>query len=672
MCGLVGILHLRDFLETSNTAIALRRMLASIRHRGPDQFGLYLDSRVGLGSARLSIIDLFSGQQPIANEDGTVWVVFNGEIFNYLELRPQLEARGHRFTTNSDTEVLVHMYEEFGPDFLAQCNGQFAIALWDSRTQTLFLARDRLGVRPLFYTMAGDTLIFGSEVKALLNSGQVRAELEPVALDQVFTYWSALSPRTVFKGIKEVPPGSYLMVRQDQITVNAYWQLRFPLVEASPAQRSWQDYLDELTSLLIDAVQLRLRADVPVGAYLSGGLDSSLIATIIRNYTGNRLDTFSVTFSDPAFDESAYQRQMARFLGTDHQVVHITSADVGRAFPAVIWHTETPLLRTGPVPLFLLSKLVRDSNYKVVLTGEGADEFLAGYNIFKEAKIRRFWARQPQSRLRPQLFQRLYQYIGSLSQVNTDYLAAFFGEGLTDVTSPDYSHMTRWRNTSRIKRFFTEEVRQAGADQADPAVAYPPDFATWDPLHQAQYLEITTFLSQYLLSSQGDRVSMGHSVEGRFPFLDYRVVEFCNHLPPSLKLHGLTEKYLLRKLGATCLPEDIWHRPKHPYRAPITSSFLRSVSSPNGPTPDYVREMLSPEQLQAAGLFKPAAVSHLVRKIEQGLPASETDDMTLVGILSSQLVYHQFIAHFIPAQPLSHADNVKVCLGQDVSQGEFS
>ncbi|MSR64383.1 MAG: asparagine synthase (glutamine-hydrolyzing) [Verrucomicrobiae bacterium] len=406
MCGIAGIVNLAAGAPPDERQ--LRQMLAMIRHRGPDEFGIYLDDAVGLGNARLSIIDLSGGQQPIANEDGTLWIVFNGEIFNYVELRPELEAKGHRFATHSDTEVLLHLYEEYGPKCLERLNGQFAFAVWNTRDQSLFLARDRLGVRPLFYTRTGGRLIFGSEIKAILSDPGVRAEIDPVTLEQVFTFWSPLSPRTIFKDIVELPPGHWLLAKRGEVTVNRYWQMSFAEVPAS------RDYLEEFESLLVDAAKIRLRADVPVGAYLSGGLDSSTIAAIIRNFTSNRLDTFSITFSDADFDESSYQQQMAKFLGTDHQVVHATHEDIGRIFPDVIWHAEVPLTRTAPAPMFLLSKLVQDRGYKVVLTGEGADEFLAGYDIFKEAKVRRFWAGQPESKWRSRLFQRLYPDIAKL------------------------------------------------------------------------------------------------------------------------------------------------------------------------------------------------------------------------------------------------------------------
>ncbi len=627
-------------------------MLAMIRHRGPDQFGIYLDEQVGLGSARLSIIDLSTGQQPISNEDGTLWIVFNGEIFNYLELRPELEARGHRFTTETDTEVLLHLYEEFGPACLGRLNGQFAFAIWNVRDQSVFLGRDRLGVRPLFYTQADGALIFGSEMKAILSDPRVTAEIDPIALDQVFTYWSSLAPRTIFRGINELPPGHYLRARHGKITVTRYWQLSFEARSGSAA-----DYLDEFRALLTDATRIRLRADVPVGAYLSGGLDSSIIAALIRR-AGHHLDTFSIAFSDPRFDESQYQRQMADFLGTEHQVVYATHADIGRVFPEVIWHTETPVLRTAPAPMFLLSQLVRDSGFKVVLTGEGADEFLGGYDIFKEAKIRRFWAGQPDSQRRPLLLARLYPDIDLTS--GSAFLAAFFRQGLAETDAPYYSHVLRWRNGRRARRFFSGELRHAvetGLREQAHGVDYPKDFMKWGPLERAQYLEAAIFLSQYLLSAQGDRVAMAHSIEGRFPFLDHRVVEFCCRLPSGVKMRGLIEKCLLKKLGCELLPTAIWQRQKRPYRAPIHRSFF------NGCTPGYVREELAPKQIKARGLFEPVAVTQLVDKIERGLPIRETDDMALAGIISTQLVHHRFVENFQMPAPLSDRDDLKVCRG---------
>jgi asparagine synthase (glutamine-hydrolysing) len=661
MCDIVGICGIHG--AHAARVSTLRTMLGMIRHRGPDQFGIYLDEQAALGNARLSILDLNTGQQPISNEDGSLWIVFNGEVFNHPELRVELEARGHRFTTSCDTETVLHAYEEYGPDCLSRFNGQFAIAIWDARNHTLFMARDRLGVRPLFYTLSGGSLVFGSEIKAVLAYPGMKASMDPVALDQIFTFWSPLSPRSCFQGIQELPPGHFLLLRDGQIRVQPYWELSFPEEGAAPL-RSREQCAAELRELLIDATRIRLRADVPVGAYLSGGLDSSTITAIIRHHTSNPLETFSISFDDPGFDESGYQTQMARHLGTDHHVVHATHADIGRVFPEVVWHAETPMLRTSPAPMFLLSKLVRDHRFKVVLTGEGADEFLAGYDLFKEAKIRRFWAGRPDSSLRPELFSRIYPWISGLTQGASAYASAFFGMGLSDTDARDYSHRIRWRTTARAKRFFSADLmdRIRAAEPPSTLVPdYPAGFDGWAPLHRAQFLEISIFLSQYLLSSQSDRMAMGHSVEGRFPFLDHRVVSFCNRLHPNLKLHGLTEKYLLKEVSREWLPPEIVDRPKQPFRAPIHRAFF------NDAPPEYLEELLSPAAIHGSGFFNPGAVSSLVAKLKQGHGLSETDDMALAGIISTQLVGRQFVSQFSTSTPLNERDDVKVVLGSGVT-----
>ena len=660
MCGIVGLLNPKGAPPVEEET--LRQMLGMIRHRGPDQFGIYRDERVGLGAARLSIVDLHTGQQPIANEDSTLWIVFNGEIFNYLELRRELESGGHRFSTHTDTEVVLHLYEDLGPACLERLNGQFAIAIWDARTENMFLARDRLGIRPLFYTIVAGVLIFGSEIKAILADARVSATIDPLALEQTFTFWNPLSPRTIFRDIVELPPGHFLQTGEGAPRIQAYWEIDFSPPSSKGDQRDGSrklaDHIEEFSDLLVDATRLRLRADVPVGAYLSGGLDSSTIASIVRNFSRNELDTFSIAFHDADYDESEYQNQMARLLGTKHQVVRASHADIGRVFPEVVWHTEVPLMRTAPAPMFMLSKLVRDCGYKVVLTGEGADEFLAGYDIYKEAMIRRFWARNPTSTRRPLLLRRLYRDIPGFAGSSSAFLAAFFGDQLTHTDAPWYSHFIRWRNNRRACRFLSEEIAHQAPLLSSgllDQVKIPGRFARWGSLARAQYLEIAIFLSGYLLSSQGDRVAMGHSVEGRFPFLDCRVVNYCNRLPENLKLRGLNGKYLLKQCARKWLPEVIWRRPKHPYRAPVHRSFFGKAS------PEYVRDLCSRESLRETGLFKPAMVGQLFKKMEQGRPISETDDMALAGIISSQLVFHQFVKDFRKSRPLDERDHVRIC-----------
>ena len=612
-------------------------MLCVERHRGPEVAGIHLAQHIGLGHDRLSIIDLSGGLQPICNEDGTLWIICNGEVFNYIELREELLSRGHRFRTSSDTEVILHLYEEVGPDCLQRLNGQYAVALWDGRTRSLCLARDRMGVRPLFYTQVGGRLLFASEIKALFADSRVPAEIDPVVLDQVFTYWAPLPGRTAFKDIFELPPAHYMLVNQQGTTLRRYWALDFSGEGREHHTEGW--YAERLLELLVDATRLRLRADVPVGAYLSGGLDSSTIAAIVKRYTGNSLRTFSVAFSDRHFDERAFQERMASHLGTEHISIECTDADIAEVFPDVVRHVETPILRTAPAPMFMLSGLVRQNNLKVVLTGEGSDEFLGGYDIFKEALLRRFWAVNPHSKARPLLLKKLYGDVKGMSATAQSYLEAFFRNGLTETDDPAYSHLVRWRNTARIKRMFSAGTRAAidGRAIADLSEALEGIKGDWHALSKAQFVETRTFLSQYLLSSQGDRVAMAHAVEGRFPFLDHRLVEFAATIPPHLRLRGLNEKYILKKAVADLLPTEVLARTKRPYRAPIRNAFLGDGA------PAYVGEALSEEAVAAAGIFEPRAVSMLVRKCREAAEVGEADSMALVGVLSTQLLHRFFV-----------------------------
>jgi len=615
-------------------------MIGQLRHRGPDGDGFFCDDQAGLAHARLSIIDLAGGRQPIHNEDRTVWVSFNGEIFNYLELRAVLERQGHHFYTHSDTEVIVHLYEQHGDAFVQHLNGQFAIALWDQPRRRLVLARDRTGIRPLFYTRNRDRLLFASEIKALFAHAEVPRRLNLEALAQVFTYWSPLAPATVFDGVSALPPGHLLVAEGGRLQVRCYWDWAFPPPPV-PADRPAEEYAEELRALLIDAVRLQLRSDVPVGAYLSGGLDSSVVTSIIRNFTDVPLRTFSVTFDDAEFDESAFQDELVGYLGTRHTALRVGTHDIGSAFPQVIWHTETPIVRTAPAPLMLLSARVRDEGYKVVLTGEGADEVFGGYDLFKEAKIRRFWARQPASKIRPRILERLYPYLKHSPASNRAFSERFFRQGLEHKDRAFFAHIPRWTTTRRIAQFFSPEVQRATA-ALDPYAAIlrtlPPDIERWVPLGRDQYVEAHTLMSGYLLCSQGDRVAMANSVEGRFPFLDHRLIEFANRLPPRYKLMGLTEKYLLKKAVTGLLPESVRTRTKQPYRAPDSQSFFR-----DGVAADYVGELLGERRLREAGYFDPRAVAKLVEKCRAGRAIGFADNMAFVGILSTMLVDEQFI-----------------------------
>jgi asparagine synthase (glutamine-hydrolysing) len=622
-------------------------MIGLIRHRGPDATGVYVDGPSGLAHARLSIIDLSGGDQPIYNEDRSIWIVFNGEIFNYPELRAELVTKGHQFYTQSDTEVLVHMYEEFGFEMFKHLNGQFAFAIWDKPKQALLLARDRVGIRPLFYHQDGRRLLFGSEVKAIFADSCVPRRLDREALRDVFTCWSPLDGASAFEGIRQLPAGHFAVFSQAGLTLQRYWQLPFkPDSAGSGREPSFEDWLGELSALLVDATRIRLRADVPVGAYLSGGLDSTLTSAIVKRNFNNLLRTFSVSFTDGRFDETPYQATAVQALKTDHSQVLCSDKNIGADFPKVVWHSEAPLLRTAPAPLYRLSRLVRESNFKVVLTGEGADEMFAGYNIFKEDKVRRFWARRPESKLRPQLLSKLYPYIFKQGGgKNTRFLESFFKRGMTETGSPVYSHQVRWNNTAQLHSFFAPEIND-GDGLADFIERYtaglPAEFMSWHPLNRAQYTEIRVFLTNYLLAAQGDRMAMANAVEGRYPFLDYRVIEFAAATPPRFKLNGLTEKFILKKLARDFIPQELVERPKQPYRAPISGCFF------NDQPPDYVAEMLSEAALRRGGYFDPAKVERLAAKCRTnaGQLLSERENMALVGILSTQLLHRQFIEEF--------------------------
>lgn len=654
MCGIAGIV---DYSASGGMEETLRGMIGIMRHRGPDSAGMFMNGPVGLGHARLSIIDLSGGDQPIHNEDRSVWVIFNGEIFNYPELSEKLLALGHRFYTKSDTEVIVHLYEERGADLFEDLNGQFAIALWDQNRKRLLLGRDRMGIRPLYYHMRGNRLVFGSEIKAVFMDREVPRNIDPQGLSDIFTCWSTLGEDSPFQDVKQLRPGHLALFSEKGIETRRYWEIPYGKTEDHP---DLEEKTDELNRLLHDAIRIRLRADVPVGAYLSGGLDSTYISSMIKTNFNNLLNTFSVSFTDGRFDESQYQEKAVEALGTDHRVIRCSEKDIGEIFPKVVWHSETPTLRTGPAPLMRLSKLVRDYNFKVVLTGEGADEVFAGYNIFKEDRVRRFWSRDPNSEMRPRLLEKLYPYIfANGDKSSRAFLKGFFKKGLEEVDSPVYSHMLRWRNTSQAKNFLADDFRNEkfGLDRFVEKFVpmLPSGFESWDPLSRAQYIESAIFLPNYLLSTQGDRMGMANSVEGRFPFLDHRVVEFACRLPATFKLNGLTEKYILKRAAKDLIPKELAERSKQPYRAPISRCFMSDEA------PDYVNEMLSESAIKTTGYFHPKKVANLVSKCrrENGRLTSERENMALVGILSTQLADHMFVRNF-PAYPLELPENVSV------------
>lgn len=439
------------------------------------------------------------------------------------------------------------------------------------------------------------------------------------------------------------------MVRNDDVSVRPYWSVSYPSTESYDADE--RTLAEELLHLMEAATRIRLRSDVPVGAYLSGGLDSTVTTALMRKMAGDGVRSFSITFEDPEFDEQCYQDEASTFLGTQHHNVQCSSADIARIFPEVIWHTEQPVIRTAPAPLFLLSGLVQENGFKVVLTGEGADEVLGGYDIFKEVKIRNFLARSPESHWRPLLLRRLYPYMGNIQRQPAAYLERFFRVTANDLASPFFSHLPRWELTEKLKSLFSPEVREAtrrcaGIREIEDAL--PPTYWSWSYFRRAEYLEAKYLLPGYILSCQGDRMSMAHSVEGRHPFLDYRVVEFAAKLPSNIKMKVLDQKHLLKRAFDGRIPESIVHRPKQPYRAPDGKCFFGAAPV------DYAEELLSPDSIRKNGIFEPRAVASLVTKFRNNRANSVKDNMAMVGVLSTQLLVYQFMNQ--RSQECIHAD----------------
>ncbi|HEX2826068.1 MAG TPA: asparagine synthase (glutamine-hydrolyzing) [Burkholderiales bacterium] len=655
MCGVAGILQL-SMTAAPPEREALLRMAAALRHRGPDEFGLYRDARAGLAHARLSVIDVACGHQPLSNRDGSVWIAFNGEIFNYIELRDELIGLGYAFSTHSDTEVIVHAFSAWGEDAFTRMNGQWALALWQPREQRLTLARDRLGVRPLHVCRHAGRLYFASEVKSIFAAdASIPRALDPEGIDETFTFWSPVAPRTAFAGVEELRPGHLQVYERGSMRERAYWQPSFPQEARREGQfgGSIEDAAHAVLDSLRAATRLRaLRADVPVGSYLSGGLDSSLIAALAREASSAKLRTFSLRFADAEYDETSFQRLMAQRLASEHREIVVTRADIAEAFPAAVYHAERPILRTAPVPLLLLSRLTQRSGIKVVMTGEGADEVFAGYDLFREGKVRRFWARHPESALRPRLLERLYPYLQRSPVAQQAMARQFFGRNLEAFASPGFAHATRWRTTSALKRMFSPALRAVLAGQDNAAAllaALPAEFGRWSALAQDQYLEMRTLLAGYLLSSQGDRMLMASSVEGRFPFLDRDVVALAQTLPDRYKLRALDEKHVLKRAARGLVPREILERVKQPYRAPDALAFVASAR------PRYLDELLAPASIADAGVFDPKAVDQLWKKcIGRTTEAqfSNADNMALVGVLSTQVLHERFVRR----RPVEHAD----------------
>ena len=581
----------------------VRRMADMVWYRGPDSFGSYVAPGVGLGIRRLSIIDLETGEQPIANEDGTVTVVCNGEIYNFVELRDQLLKSGHRFRTGSDAEVIVHLYEDFGVECLHRLRGMFGFALWDARRRRLMLARDRLGIKPLHYAETRDGLIFGSEYKSILVAADIDRTVDVRALKDVFTIGYVLGPKTFFGAIRQVLPGHYLLHREGTVSVHQYWDAYFPGPGEIP-HRSADQWASALEAKLEETVGIHLRSDVPVGAWLSAGIDSSAVVGLASRIVNRPIQTFSLAFENQDYDEVSTQRVLADFpafnLSNDRVVCR--TDDVAR-LPDAVWHGEDPRASGTEIPRLLLSQLA-GRHVKVVLTGEGSDEVFGGYPWFTTHKL-----------LRP--FMTLPLKVRRVI-AGTPFISKRWHRASRLLVAPEAMNLPRYLRTldptyteSFDGRIFAGDMRTAMARDAhaEEVIILPKDFERWQPFAQLQYLEMKARLSDYI-TRYLDTTSMAYSQEARVPFLDHELVELCAQIPPALKMRGVREKYILRRAMRHVLPREIVERRKRGLAAP-SDQWMRHL-------PEFAVDLLSPGTVRAKGYFDETQVSMMVERHREG------------------------------------------------------
>jgi asparagine synthase (glutamine-hydrolysing) len=639
MCGIAGIVNLGEQRRVPPGAVPA--MAAALFHRGPDEDGFLERPGLALASRRLSIVGLADGRQPIANEDRSVWTVFNGELFDYPEVRADLEKRGHRFRTHCDTELIPHLWEDYQEEMFTHLRGQFALALWDERRRELILARDRFGICPLYWTRRGDWLLFASEIKALLASGLVPARPDPRGLAHVFTFFALPGPATCFEGVRCLLPGHYLHVRLDGPSGAApedrvYWEIDFPDRGAEEAGQDPQSLADEFEGVLLGAVERRLRADVPVVAYLSGGVDSSTVVALAGHVRGQPIPTFTIRIKDRRFDETGRAGLVARHVGTEPVVVECSPEEVLAAYPSVIRAAEGPVIEPATAALLLLARAVHGHGYKVALTGEGADEWLAGYPWYKVHRLLGLLDLVPGLPLGPHARRALMRLSG----------APPFSWALTRRNQEAVGGHNAWLDLYGIMglarlRFLSRQVHETLGDYCpyEDLGLNRDRLRRWHPLHRALYVGARVLLPGLLLSGRGDRVAMHSSVETRYPFLDEEVFNFLARLHPRWKLHGLRDKHLLRLVADRWLPAAVARRPKAMFRAPF-DSFHLGVSS------GYVEQLLSPESLRRTGYFDGDAVQHWRQRLGgmrfRGLQRLSVE-MGLAGVLTTQLWHHTFL-----------------------------
>ncbi len=586
MCGFAGYIDTnRERGVDQDTLVAMTNKLT---HRGPDSSGYFIEDNLGLGFRRLSIIDLDSGDQPIFNEDNSVVLMCNGEIYNYLELRENLIQQGHVFRTNSDVEVLLHLYEEDGFDFLNKLNGQFAFVIYDRKKKRLFLARDHFGINPLYYTVKDGVFIFGSEIKAILEHPAAVPEVDLTGLDQILSFPGLVSPRTMFRGIESLKGGHYLTVEKGEIKTTEFWDLDYPRIGEVSYEKPEEYYVEELKNHFTRSTEYRLQADVPVGFYLSGGLDSSMIAAMINQVSPDRSrHSFSIGFDDRSLSEAKYQKMMAKHVNSMHHEIMFGWSEISERLPSMIYHCESPVKETYNTCSMALSKAAKDAGVTVILTGEGADELFAGYvgYRFDQFGIRSSKKHNLEAVLEEELRDKLWG--------NKDLFYEIDQYSFRETKTALYS--------SALNRQFSE------FDCLNFGLVNKERLKDRHYIHQRSYLDFKLRLSDHLISDHGDRMALANSVEARYPFLDLNLVEFSKNISPDLKLNKFSEKYILKKVAEGLVPDEIINREKFGFIAPGSPYLLQSKI-------EWIEDMLSYERIKRQGYFNPDVIERLKKQ----------------------------------------------------------
>jgi asparagine synthase (glutamine-hydrolysing) len=631
MCGIIGFHD--ESLTPEQVENTLLEMLYYQNHRGPDEAGYLAMDDFGMGTSRLSILDLKTGQQPFADPEERYILCYNGELYNYIEIRDELISLGVNFITNSDTEVILQSWIIWKEKAFQKFNGAYAFVIFDRESNDLTLVRDRFGQRPLYYYQSNSHLYFASEIKSFIPCSNVDINLNPSTLSNIYKCWGGVSNLTAFENINQVPNGSYLSynLHNRNLNIIQYYQLS---LNNEDFLGSYEDAQKELKELIKDAVKIRLRSDVEIGTYLSGGLDSTITTALVKEFIGEKLNTYSIAFADKDFDESVFQETASNKIGTKHHILKINNEDIVANFNDAIWHAEVPVFRTALVPLLMLSKKVNEDGIKVAITGEGADESFLGYNIFKETILRSNWKELDETD-KWNSIQQLYPYLKHFNKSNTEQLLGYYNHSIKN-DSDYFSHLLRFINSNFSRKLlkFDSETDYL----KDYIKKYSSNYDDYTILQEAKFIEFNTLLSGYLLSSQGDRVSLANSVENRAPFMDFRIIEFAAKLPENWLLgDNFNEKKILKDVFGSIIPTEIKDRTKQPYRAPDALAFHQNKN--------YVDKIINEKELNKIEFLnvkfcislKNKIMDHSIEKISPKL------NQAFIFLLSTVILHQQFV-----------------------------